>query len=160
MRPHPARSERLDPTSLGLISFVCLIRVRFITWTSGLPSCAREELAALWLPWCVDRSRPTEILRIRDDPDRVEEALQLQVADLADANTRAALARQPHDGGGTSLRFIEELAKTYSSAARCGQILLPQAKALTLSEGVMLRDGSHRTVMAATLNAAIKRFNE
>jgi len=37
------------------------------------------------------RDRPREIIRIADEPDRVEQGRQLKMADLANADTRAAL---------------------------------------------------------------------
>jgi hypothetical protein len=51
-------------------------------WFAGV--CReRNELAEYWLPWCVDRDRPREIIRIADEPDRVEQGRQLKMADLA-----------------------------------------------------------------------------
>jgi hypothetical protein len=107
--------------------------------------CRRlEELALFWLPWCVDQTRPSEEIRIADEPHRIGEAHQLRVGDLSNAETRAALTAQVRPGGGTSLPFIEEVAATYARAAQFGCLVHPGAKAIWLPEGPMLHEGCHR----------------
>lgn len=78
--------ERKRPLA-GLPSSLCQIS------RLGRVVCRRErnELGEYWLPLCVDRDRPREIIRIADEPDRVEQGRQLKMADLANADTRAAL---------------------------------------------------------------------
>ncbi len=116
----------------------------------------RDDLAALWLPWCVAREVAredwTQIIRIDEHPMRRDIAIQLRVGDLDDERARAALSRQVvREDGRTSLDLVIERADAYAAAAKDGHdVTIPLAGTLddpavfVMSEGPMLHEACHR----------------
>jgi hypothetical protein len=56
----------------------------------------RDELGALWLPWCVDASDPSRGLHGCAQPARHPRAAQLRLTDLTNPIIQRALADQPY----------------------------------------------------------------
>lgn len=104
----------------------------------------RDEVGRLWLPWCVERTRPEVPLRIERDPDRRDAARQLRVSDLSEESAQVALANYPRDEQTASVwSSINYWAGVFSEMV--GRRVLDDAKLFETPEGLMLHEGSHRT---------------
>lgn len=103
----------------------------------------REQLAELWLPWCVSRDDPS--VPIVHQPALHPSAMQMRVSDLSEPWARRALAWQPSDGG-TSWIKIENLARVFVDAVASGGSVSvgDDIAVIDLGDVRMLREGCHR----------------
>ena len=122
--------------------------------TTDLEVTTRQNLAALWLPWCVERRRPDRPIRIEREPERRKDARQLRVADLSDEAVRAALSDYPRDDGRDVLSAIRDMAADFASVPV--GIVIDEAQAFLMDEGPMIFEGSHRT--CAVWESGVKDF--
>jgi len=109
----------------------------------GVTITAREDLATLWLPWCVVRRHPDVALRIDHEPHRRHEARQLRVADLDDQRVRCALSTYARPDGTDVLSSILILAANYAAATE--RVVIQCGEAFNTPEGMMLHEASHRS---------------
>lgn len=124
----------------------------------------RQELAAMWLPWCVARVNRTEIIKIDAEPERCHQAMQLRVGDLADDDVRRALTRQVvRNDGRNSIDLIVDRGRGFRalSAARERVTIVPAGTVddptvFLTAEGPMLHEGCHR--LCGLYDAGIEWF--
>ena len=116
----------------------------------------RDELAALWLPWCVRRDRPREVVEIDRRPELRDHAMQLRVSDLADAAVRVAIRAQRREDGQSSLDVIEAFASRFRLLAGRGPVVFDAAEVFSLPDGPMLHEGCHR--VCALYESSIQAF--
>jgi hypothetical protein len=111
---------------------------------------SRDELARLWLPWCVARNERS--VPIAHDPAKHPSALQMRMTDLDDRVTQQALAWQ-WVGTETSWERIVRRADEYTQRAIAGEHIVigpdpakpGQDPAIFEFDDVqMLHEGCHR----------------
>jgi hypothetical protein len=101
-----------------------------------------DDLKPLWLPWCVERKHPHRFIRIDHEPERRHEARQLRVQDLAEPAVREALSAYPREDGRSVMQAINAFASLFAGGP--GKIVLSEAEAFRLAEGLMLHESCHR----------------
>jgi hypothetical protein len=113
----------------------------------------REQLAALWLPWCVDACNPS--MPLVDSPARHPRAAQLGLKDLDTPVIQQALARQPYRAGELSWQKIIGIADGYRAQVARGEpivvddvgdaLVYEQPMVMVYGDVTMLCEGSHRS---------------
>lgn len=112
---------------------------------------SRDQLAKLWLPWCVERDHPDHIVPIDREPARIPFAKQLRIGTIGEAPHRAALSN--NDGDDTT-ESVAGRAQGFRAFPERGTIVIgpgpplapddwPRAFALD-DGGLMLHEACHR----------------
>lgn len=110
----------------------------------------RDELALLWLLWCVDAHDPAVAL-IGDAPAQRASAAQLRITDLDTPAIRAALSSQ-RSNGDFSWPKIESIAESFRAQAACGGTIIvdgdrsgrEQPTLMHYADAKVICEGNHR----------------